>query len=101
MGYHHHIVLPDKPDLGLLLANRRTESTFEEIPVIDIQDAKSVDPTLRRQLADRIRDACINVGFFYVKNHGIPEEDIANTIKAARQFFALPESTKMGVRLLL
>ena len=36
-----------------------------------------------------------------VKNHGIPEEDIANTIKAAKQFFALPESTKMGVRLLL
>jgi hypothetical protein len=27
-------VLPDKPDLGLLLANRRTESTFEEIPVM-------------------------------------------------------------------
>lgn len=97
MGHHHHIVLPDKPDHGLLLANRRTESTFEEIPVIDIQDAKSADPTLRRQLAYRIRDACVNVGFFYVKNHGITEEDIANTIKAAKQFFALPESTKMGL----
>lgn len=34
MGYHHHIVLPDKPEVGFLLANRRTESTFEEIPVM-------------------------------------------------------------------
>ena len=63
---------------------QRTESTFEEIPVMsefkfffylilaenllcgilvdsDIRDARSQDPVARRRLADLIRDACINV----------------------------------------
>jgi isopenicillin N synthase-like dioxygenase len=45
-------------------------------------------------LADLIRDACINVGFFYIKNHGIPEEIFDNTVSAARKFFDLPLSEK-------
>lgn len=31
----------------------------------DFTNASSTDPTVRRALADLIRDACINVGFFY------------------------------------
>lgn len=30
-----------------------------------MQNVTSTDPALRRALADEIRDACINVGFFY------------------------------------
>lgn len=65
----------------MVLALQRTESTFEEIPVMsdfnlfgdsvwelvcmlfisDIRDARGRDPVARRQLADLIRDACINV----------------------------------------
>ncbi|KAF8177027.1 hypothetical protein BJ912DRAFT_1063716 [Pholiota molesta] len=79
----------------LLFALKRTESTFEEIPVIDITDAYSSDPIARRKLADLIRDACLNVGFFYIESHGIPEEVIHNTINVAKKYFELPESTKM------
>ncbi|KIM42980.1 hypothetical protein M413DRAFT_443797 [Hebeloma cylindrosporum] len=79
----------------LFMALIRTESTFEEIPVIDIQDARSNDPVARRKLADLIRDACINVGFFYIQSHGIPDEIIDNTINGAKEFFALPERAKM------
>lgn len=75
---------------GMGFANVRTESTFEQIPVMyvgsmpqdsslvaklclidqhdpirDFTNAYSTDPVLRRKLADDIRDACINVGFFY------------------------------------
>ncbi|TFK63133.1 Clavaminate synthase-like protein [Pluteus cervinus] len=76
---------------------QRTDSTFEEIPVIDFQHAESKDPALRRQLADEIRDACINVGFFYLRNHGISESIIEETVEAAKRFFALPEDDKMQI----
>lgn len=33
----------------------------------DMKDLDSPDPILRHQLARDIRDACINVGFFYGK----------------------------------
>ena len=31
----------------------------------NLQDAGSADPKVRREIADQIRDASINVGFFY------------------------------------
>ncbi|KAF8158476.1 hypothetical protein B0H34DRAFT_709043 [Crassisporium funariophilum] len=86
---------PSSSSSELFLALKRTDSTFEEIPVIDIADARSKDPVARRKLAELIRDACINVGFFYIQSHGIPEEVIERTVDAAKDFFMLPEKTKM------
>ena len=60
-------------------------------------DADSTDPVARQQLARDIRDACINVGFLYVKNHGIPEESITGAVEAGKKFFALPDETKFKV----
>ncbi|KAJ7681526.1 Clavaminate synthase-like protein [Mycena rosella] len=85
------------PAPGFLLANERTESSFEQIPVIDLNDAASRDPATRRALADQIRDACVNVGFFYVKNHPVPEDAIAGAINAAGEFFALPTPAKLAL----
>ena len=34
---------------------------------------------------------------FLVHSHGIPEEVIDNTVKAAKRYFSLPEATKMEV----
>ncbi|KAI0076751.1 2OG-Fe-II oxygenase [Panus rudis PR-1116 ss-1] len=78
----------------MVLAQHRTQSTFEEIPIIDIHAALSTDEAVRRALADEIRDACINVGFFYVKNHGISCEVISRAVAAARRFFQLPLDEK-------
>ncbi|KAF9019933.1 Clavaminate synthase-like protein [Hymenopellis radicata] len=96
MGHHHHLDY-NLPAPGFLLDDKRTESSFEEIPVIDLTDADSSDSAARRALADRIRDACINVGFFYIKNHGIPEDIISAAVDAGKTFFALPDSDKMNI----
>jgi len=80
-----------------LLFTKSPNSTFEEIPIIDISDAANLDPSIRRALAEKIRDACINVGFFYVSNHGIPEPVINQSIDAAKSFFALPLETKQAL----
>ena len=80
----------------------------------DLQDIHSHDPTARRALADEIRDACINVGFFYgetcrtmictpalrhhpVKNHGVPEHIVSAALDAGKRFFALPQPTKDAI----
>ncbi|KAE9396277.1 Clavaminate synthase-like protein [Gymnopus androsaceus JB14] len=76
----------------MVLANQRTDSTFEEIPVIDITDISSRDPARRRALADKIRDACVNI-----MNHGIPEDVITNAVEAGKTFFALPSESKMDL----
>ncbi|KAJ3729450.1 Clavaminate synthase-like protein [Lentinula raphanica] len=79
----------------MFLANRRTDSTFEEIPIIDFTDASSSDPKRRLALAEKIRDACINVGFFYITNHGVPEDTITDAVAAGKKFFAQPISSKL------
>jgi hypothetical protein len=100
----------------LLIAKERTLSEFDQIPVMcarrsfshrrhsrarassDFTHARSPDPAVRRALADEIRDASINVGFFYVSHHGIPERAVRGAVAAAQAFFARPEAEKLAVR---
>jgi len=76
----------------------------------DLKDATNPDPQAKKALAAHIREACINVGFFYgssfllavlypvssspVINHGLPESTIERALGAAKRFFALPLSAK-------
>ncbi|KAF8964262.1 2OG-Fe(II) oxygenase [Flammula alnicola] len=70
---------------------------FKNVPVIDLKNIRSDDPEERRKLADDVRDACMRVGFFYVKNHGIPDECTDGTLQMAKKFFSLPDETKMEI----
>ncbi|KAF5367327.1 hypothetical protein D9757_010112 [Collybiopsis confluens] len=74
----------------MLFTMQRTESTFDEIPVIDLSNASSPDPAQRLALAEKIRDACVNV-----TNHGIPERYVIDALEAVKPFFALPTPSKM------
>ncbi|CAE6445945.1 unnamed protein product [Rhizoctonia solani] len=67
---------------------------FESIPVIDISGL-SGDADSRARVASVIREACIQVGFFYVKNHGVDETVIASALDAADRFFELSQEEKM------
>jgi len=73
------------------------DQSFKQIPIIDLENISSTNLVLRRSLADVIRDACMSVGFFYVKNHGIPNEVIEDVLVSAKQFFALPMESKMRI----
>ncbi|KAJ7268054.1 Clavaminate synthase-like protein, partial [Mycena rebaudengoi] len=69
----------------------------------DLSNISSADPAIRRTLVDEIRHACTNVGFsmhrvfFLVKNHGIPEEIIQETLAMMRKFFDLPLDAKLDI----
>ncbi|KAJ7166307.1 hypothetical protein C8R43DRAFT_985441 [Mycena crocata] len=71
--------------------------SFKAIPVIDLSNISSTDPAVRDGLVAEIKHACMEVGFFYVKNHGIPEEVIQRTLALMRRFFDLPLEAKLEV----
>jgi isopenicillin N synthase-like dioxygenase len=68
---------------------------FDDIPVIDIDGLFSAEAAGRQRVADVVGEACRDVGFFYVRNHRIPEAAITGAYDAMTQYFDLPLSDKM------
>lgn len=71
---------------------------IEEIPVIDMALALGEDPEGERAVAEAFRRAATEVGFFYVKNHGVDWSLVERARAAARLFFELPLERKNAVR---
>ncbi|MGX9576946.1 2-oxoglutarate and iron-dependent oxygenase domain-containing protein [Mesorhizobium sp. f-mel] len=62
------------------------------LPQISLAKLKA-DATRNEERAS-LRAACEEYGFFYLVEHGISKERIAQAIQSSRSFFALPQSTK-------
>ncbi len=60
--------------------------SFKSIPVIDIAPLFGSDRAALEATAREIGSACEGVGFFYIRNHGIPESLIAKTYAQSRAF---------------
>jgi isopenicillin N synthase-like dioxygenase len=75
------------------------EAAAHIIPVIDYGPYFAGEKGALERLAAEIARACTQVGFFYMKNHGVPETLIARAFAAARRFHALPLEEKLKVRL--
>lgn len=67
---------------------------FDKIPVIDIGAMLGDDEQAKKATAKQIRDAAVNVGFFYVKNHGVSEDVIEAAHETATRFYDLPTDIK-------
>ncbi len=67
---------------------------FSEIPVVDLAPIFSGDTKAKQRMAGEIRRACIDVGFFYVKNHGVAKDLIQGVHRQTKQFFTLPSEIK-------
>ena len=64
------------------------------IPVVNLADFLSGDPQLKQAFVNQLGKAYEEVGFVAVKNHGIPDELIADLYKYVQQFFSLPGNEK-------
>ncbi|RYZ22263.1 MAG: isopenicillin N synthase family oxygenase [Chitinophagaceae bacterium] len=64
------------------------------IPVVDLAEFLSGDETRKQQFVQDLGKAYEEVGFVAVKNHGIPDDLIADLYKYVQQFFALPSEQK-------
>ncbi|MCB0501729.1 MAG: isopenicillin N synthase family oxygenase [Bacteroidetes bacterium] len=71
-----------------------------ELPVIDLKDFLN-QSKLSSKVATEIREACIQYGFFYIRNHGIDETLQEQLETISREFFALPLSEKMKIHMSL
>ena len=76
------------------LANDRKAVT--RLPVIDLSPfIENGAIAERRAVAAALRQACIDIGFFYLTGHGIPQQDFDDVIAMGHRFFALPLAEKM------
>lgn len=71
---------------------------IESIPVIDIAALVADEPESERRAAEQIGIAANEVGFFYVRNHGVPKELIDAAFRVTRTFFEQPLEDKDTVR---
>ena len=53
---------------------------------------------IRSPTAVGYRQACKEYGFFYLENHGIPEEVMEQVFQASKAFFSLGQDDKMTVK---
>jgi hypothetical protein len=68
---------------------------FTTIPVINVAGIYSDKIEDRKAVAEKIRDACTRVGFFYIEGHSIPEEVVDKVFDLGKQFFELDFEEKM------
>ncbi len=71
----------------------------EEIPVIDFGGFLGGTPEESMQVAREIRKAAEEVGFFYIRNHGIPESVITEAHRASQSFFSQSEDSKQKIKI--
>jgi len=72
---------------------------FKEIPIIDFSAMQSPNDSAKHILAKEVLRACTDVGFFYIKNHGVAQESINGLLKASREFFSqdIAEKNKVDI----
>ncbi|HMG49461.1 MAG TPA: 2-oxoglutarate and iron-dependent oxygenase domain-containing protein [Inquilinus sp.] len=70
---------------------------FKAIPVIDIGPLAGDDEDATRRTIDEIGHACETVGFFYIRNHGVPEALIAQAYALSRAFHHGPMGQRQRV----
>lgn len=72
-------------------------AAFREIPQIDLAAFRAGDDRGKQAIGRQVREACIDVGFFYVRGHGVAPEIRAAAFREAAAFFALPDAVKSEI----
>jgi len=71
------------------MADKARGALHQDVPVIDLDTGDAAG------LAEQIRRASVEVGFFVLTGHGIPPRVFDAAFDTARGFFALPEETRL------
>jgi isopenicillin N synthase-like dioxygenase len=73
-------------------------ATLRELPTLSLGKGLS-SPEARQDFLAQLRDAAHELGFFYLKDHGIPQELIDGVLSSARAFFSLPDKDKLEIQM--
>jgi len=69
----------------------------EEMPVLDLGPWLAGGPI--EPLVEQFKSACTNTGFFYVRNHGVPQRAIDRAFDATRRYMSLPMEERLRDRI--
>jgi isopenicillin N synthase-like dioxygenase len=72
---------------------------FSEVPVIDMAPLLDGGSKRHQPTIDAVDRACSEVGFMYVKNHGVPEGILKDVVEESMSFFALAPEVKGRVNI--
>jgi len=75
------------------------DAAAAQIPVIDLGRYFADEAGALQTLGAEVRQACETVGFFYVTNHGVPQELIDRIFEHSKRFHALPSDEKLKLRI--
>jgi isopenicillin N synthase-like dioxygenase len=67
------------------------------LEVIDLAGLRDKDPAAIGRIAKEIGTACRDIGFFYVRNHGIPQNLMNGVFDVAKEFFSQPLDGKQAI----
>ena len=92
---------PFRGTILFMVSSKRNTKILKAIPIIDISPLLSnkKDQVLIKKTASQIKDACRNVGFFYIKNHYIPSLHIKSVLEVVNSFFNLSLQEKMKIHI--
>jgi isopenicillin N synthase-like dioxygenase len=85
----------DGATAGATFAAAGRRGDFDTVPMIDFSGMIDGDAPARDRVAAALHDACANVGFFYVANHGVPQALIDAMFAQCPRFFGLTLAEKM------
>jgi isopenicillin N synthase-like dioxygenase len=72
-------------------------TNFDHIPMIDLAGMHEDDPVAKARIAVDLRKACAEVGFFYIINHGVPDQLVSKVFFQGRRLFDCPLEKKMQI----
>ncbi|KAL7537535.1 hypothetical protein ACHAXR_007894 [Thalassiosira sp. AJA248-18] len=87
------VSIPEQPTTAVAVEESNDfadPNDFNAIPIIDLSQPKHV-------YAQQIGDACRNVGFFYIINHGVDQEVMEGVLEKSKEFFELDLESKLKV----
>lgn len=72
---------------------------LKNLPLVDLTPfVQGHNLAARQQVGREIRDACVNIGFFYLTGHGIPDAELDDTVTWGHRFWALPLDERLKLQ---
>ncbi|MFK7981990.1 MAG: 2-oxoglutarate and iron-dependent oxygenase domain-containing protein [Saprospiraceae bacterium] len=82
------------------MSNSNSNQQLTQVPIIDVSSLRN-EAKDNQEVAQKLRKACTEYGFFYISNHGISEQLQKDLERLSHQFFQLDLEEKMQIKMAL